>query len=88
MAAPVVTATFSKTVYAPGELMVLTVDHTDVDRATITVSGEVTDTTGAKGSWSAQVLVDEGTVAVTQAAGKTWAVQSASRNQTVLTATA
>ena len=88
MSSPVVTATFSKTVYAPGELMVLTVDHTDVDRATITVSGEVTDTTGAKGSWSAQVLVDEGTVAITAAGGKTWAVQSASRNQTVFTANA
>lgn len=88
MAAPVATAAFSKSVYAPGELMVLTIDHTDVDRATIAVSGEVTDSTGAKGSWTAQALIDEGTVTVTSTGGKTWAVQSASRNQTVLTATA
>lgn len=88
MAVPVATAAFSKSVYAPGELMVLTVDHTDVDRQTLTVNGEVTDTTSGKGSWSATVFIDEGAVSIISAGGKTWVVQSASRNQTVFTATA
>lgn len=88
MAAPTATASFSKAVYTPGETMVLTVDHADADRATITVSGTVTDTTGATGSFTASALIDEGTVSITDGGGKTWAVQSATRNRTVLTATA
>lgn len=88
MAAPTVTASFSKSVYTPGETMVLTIDHADTDRATITVAGTVTDTTGASGTFQATALIDEGTVAITDGGGKTWVVQSATRNRTVLIATA
>jgi len=88
MAAPTATAAFSKSVYTPGETMVLTIDHADTDRATITVAGTVTDSSGNTGPFSATALIDEGTVAVTDGGGKTWAVQSATRNRTVLTATA
>lgn len=86
--APIATASFNKASYTPGDLMVLTVDHTDVDRATLTVAGVVKDTQGNEGPWSATCVIDDGTLEVRQAAGKTWTIQSATRDRTVLTAVA
>lgn len=88
MATPTATASLNKSAYTPGEVMVLTVNHADVDRSTLNVSGTVTDSLGASGSWSATAVIDAGAVAITNGGGKTWTVQSASRDQTVFTATA
>lgn len=87
-APPTVSASFNKSGYAPGELMVLTIEHNDVDRQVIAVSGELVGSDGASGSWSATAVIDDGTVQWTQMAGKTWTLQSATLNRSVFTATA
>lgn len=89
MAAPTASATLNKASYAVGEVMTLTVNHTDADRQTLTVSGTVTDSTGASASWGpVTAKIDAGVVAITQAGGKVWTLVSASDNQSVFTATA
>jgi uncharacterized protein with beta-barrel porin domain len=88
MANPTATATLNKSSYAIGETMTLTVDHTDADRMTLTVSGTVTDSQGNSAAWSATAKLDAGAVAITQTGGKTWTLQSATDNQSVFTATA
>ena len=88
MANPTATATLNKALYAVGESMVLTIDHTDADRQTITVSGTVTDSVGNVGNWSATAKIDAGVVAFTQTGGKVWTLQSATDDQSVYTATA
>lgn len=86
MANPTATATLNKASYAVGETMTLTVDHTDADRMTLTVSGVVTDSTGNSASWSATAKLDAGAVSITSTGGKTWTLQSATDNQSVFTA--
>ena len=88
MANPTASATLNKASYQVGEQMVLTVSHTDADRQTLTVSGTVTDSQGNSASWSATAQIDAGAVAIAQSGGKTWALQSATDNQSVFTATA
>lgn len=89
MPAPTATAAFNKTApYAPGETMILTVDHADADRVTLTVSGVVTDSNGNTGPFTATAEIDKGDVTITQSGGKTWAVQSETRDRTVFTAVA
>lgn len=88
MALPTASASLNKSNYAVGETMVLTVNHTDADRQTITVSGTVTDSQGNSANWSATAKIDAGVVTITQSSGKTWVVQSATENQTVFTAVA
>ena len=88
MAAPVVTASFDRPAYSPGDLIVLTVDHTDLDRYSLTVSGTVTDSQGNEGTFSAAAVVDEGAVTFTDDGGKVWSVVSATPDRTVFTATA
>ena len=88
MANPTASATLNKAQYAVGEVMTLTVNHTDADRQTITVSGVVSDSQGNSGSWSATAEIDAGNVQITQTGGKTWVLQSATLNQSVFTATA
>jgi hypothetical protein len=88
MAAPTASASLNKSAYTPGELITLTIDHSDVDRSTLTVSGTVTDSTGAVGNWSATAVIDAGTVAIVNSGGKTWTLQSATSSRSVFTATA
>lgn len=89
MAAPTASATLNKSSYAVGETMTLTVNHTDADRLTLTVSGIVTDSVGNTSTpWSATATIDAGNVTFTQTGGKTWTLQSATLNQSVYTATA
>lgn len=88
MAAPTASASLDKASYAVGELMTLTVNHTDADRQTITVSGTVTDSSGASASWSATATIDAGVVTITQTGGKVWTLVSAGQNQSKFTATA
>lgn len=88
MATPTATATTNKTDYAVGETIVLTINHTDADRQTITIAGTVTDSQGNSGNWSTSFTVDAGNVAFTQSGGKTWTLQSATLNQSVYTAVA
>lgn len=88
MANPTATATLNKSTYAVGEQMVLTINHTDADRQTITVSGTVTDSAGNTANWSATAKIDAGVVQFTQTGGKTWTLQSATDNQSVYVATA
>jgi hypothetical protein len=88
MPGPTATATLNKTTYAVGEVMTLTVNHTDADRQTLTVSGTVTDSQGNSANWSATANIDAGVVTITQNGGKTWTLQSATANQSVFTATA
>jgi hypothetical protein len=88
MANPTASATLNKATYAVGEVITLTVNHTDADRQTLTVSGTVTDSTGNSASWSATAQLDAGAVAITSTGGKTWTLQSATANQSVFTTTA
>lgn len=88
MANPTASATLNKAQYGVGEVMVLTVDHTDADRQTLTVSGVVTDSQGNTANWSTTADIDAGVVTFTQTGGKTWTLQSATANQSVYTATA
>lgn len=88
MSNPTATATLNKPNYAVGESMILTINHSDADRQTITVSGVVTDSSGNTGAWSATAKIDAGAVSFTQTGGKTWALQSATDSQSVYTATA
>lgn len=88
MANPTASATLNKASYSVGETMTLTVNHTDADRLTLTVSGVVTDSQGNTGAWSATAQIDAGAVTITQTGGKVWTLLSATANQSVFTATA
>ena len=88
MTAPTASAILNKSSYAIGETMTLTVNHTDADRMTLTVSGVVTDSNGNSAPWSATAELDAGAVSITSTGGKTWTLQSATANQSVFTATA
>lgn len=88
MANPTATASLNKAAYAIGETMTLTVDHTDADRMSLTVSGVVTDSNGNTATWSANAELDAGVVTITATGGRTWTLQSATANQSVFTATA
>lgn len=88
MADPIATASFANPAPAPGELIVLTIDHTDVDRATLTVAGTVTGSDGASGPWEATCVIDKGEVMWTETGGKVWTLQSATLNRSVFTTTA
>lgn len=89
MATPTATATVNKpTPYAVGETITLTIDHTDADRAVITLAGIVRDASGNTGTWSVDVPIDKGDVEFTSTGGKVWTLQSATRDRSVFTATA
>ena len=89
MANPVVTSIVaSKPNYAPGELITLTVNHTDADRVPMTVTSTVTDSTGNTGTGTLSIMIDGGNVAVTSVPARVWTIVAATANQTVLTATA
>lgn len=88
MAAPSASATLSPAAPAPGQALTLTINHTDVDRSTLTVAGNVTDSQGNSGPWSATCVIDGGQVNITSTGGKVWTLQSATTNQTVFTTTA
>lgn len=89
MAAPSVTAVLDKPAYAPGETMVLTVDHADTDRSELTVTVTVTDSTGATGTTTSQCVIDQGVVNVTSSPARVWTLQPGSTiGHSVFTATA
>lgn len=88
MAAPVVTASLDKTAYAPGETMRLTVNHTDADRKTMSVTVTVTDSTGASGTIQASAQIDQGTVSVVSSPARSWVLESQTSGQAVFTAVA
>lgn len=89
MAAPVATPSLNKAAYAPGEIMTLTVDHTDVDRQVMTVSVTVADAAGTLSNVATvTATIDQGTVNITNAGGKTWTLQTATLNKSVYTAIA
>lgn len=72
MAVPVVTTSTNKSSYASGEEILLTVRHSDADRKTITVTTEVTDSTGAKGSATSVIQVDPGVVTIMSVPTRVW----------------
>jgi hypothetical protein len=76
MAVPTVTASLNKAAYAPGETMILTVDHADTDRAAMTISITVTDSTGNTGTTTANCVIDQGTLSVVSAPARTWTLQA------------
>lgn len=88
MANPTASASLDKASYAVGELMTLTVNHTDSDRQTLSLAGTVTDSQGNSASWSCDAKIDAGVVTITASGGKTWSLVSASDNQSKFTATA
>lgn len=89
MANPTCSATLNKTSYAVGETITLTVNHTDADRQTLSVTVVVTDQEGNTSPPAvATATIDAGVVTFTQTGGKTWALQSATLNQSVYTTTA
>jgi hypothetical protein len=90
MAAPVVTSiVYGKANYQPGELMTLTVNHSDVDRKVLPTVVTVTDTTGATGSLSGSVVIDgAATVVPVSTPAVAWTLVAATLNQSVFTGTA
>lgn len=88
MANPTASAALNKSSYAIGETMTLTVNHTDADRMTLTVSGVVTDSQGNTAPWSSTAELDAGVVTITNSGGREWTLQSATADQSVFTATA
>jgi len=91
MAAPVITSqTYGKANYQPGELMTLTVNHTDVDRKIVSTTTSVTDSTGATGVGSPTTVVIDGAASVTPVStpAVTWTLVAATLNQSVFTAPA
>jgi hypothetical protein len=91
---PIVTLSTDKETYATGDRLLLTINHTDVDRATLTVTSEVTDSAGNVGSGSVVVSIDGGKVTkVTGAfnparsAAPVWKLESASANVSVYSTT-
>jgi len=88
MANPTASAAFNKSTYAPGELMTLTVTHADIDRAPLTVTIVVTDTTGGTGTATTTVQIDPGSVAVSSVPARTWTPGAATSSQSIFTATA
>lgn len=89
MANPTVTAALNKQAYAPGETMILTVDHADTDRAAMTLSITVTDSSGNTGVATANCVIDQGTVAVVSSPARTWTLQAgATAGRSVFHATA
>lgn len=89
MASPTASASLNKSNYAVGETMVLTVDHSDADRQTITVAGTVTDSQGNVANWSTSAQIDAGVVTITSSGGKTWVLQAGSTaGRSVFNATA
>jgi hypothetical protein len=75
MATPTVMASLDKPAYAPGETMILVVDHADTDRATITVTVSVKDTTGDLVTFECSGVVDQATVTVTSVPARVWTLQ-------------
>ena len=89
MAAPTASASLNKSSYAVGETMVLTINHADADRQTLTVAGTVTDSSGNVANWTATAQIDAGVVAITSSGGKTWTLQAGSTaSQSVFNAVA
>jgi hypothetical protein len=89
MATPTATATLNKPNFAVGETMVLTVNHADADRQTLTIAGTVTGSDGLVANWSTTATIDAGVVAFTSTGGKTWTLQPGSTlTQSVFTAVA
>jgi hypothetical protein len=77
MANPVVSASLNKAAYAVGEEIVLTVNYSDADTRTVTVTVSVDDSEA--GSPITQALtfkVDPLTVEVTDSEGRTWTKES------------
>jgi hypothetical protein len=90
MANPTCTATLNKSSYNVGETLVLTVDHTDADRQTLTVEVVVRDQNGNPSPPSvATATIDAGVIEFTNTGGKTWVLQAgATLNRSVFHATA
>jgi RPA family protein len=88
VAAPTGTASFSKTGYVPGELITLTVNHSDVDRVALTATVVLTDSTGATGTVTATCVIDPTGVTVTSVPARAWAVSASTLSQTAFTTTA
>lgn len=88
--APTASASLNKAEFAPGETMILTINHTDAERQTLTVSGTVTDAQGnTSAMWTASAVIDAGTVNFTQTGGKVWTLMAGStRDQSRFSATA
>jgi hypothetical protein len=89
MASPTVTATLDKPSYKPGDLVTLTVNYTDPDTKTITVSVKVTDSEGHDADVGPiTAIIDPLTVQASSSPAKTWTKISDTGTVAVFTATA
>lgn len=93
MANPTVTATLNKSLYAPGELMVLTVQYADADNRDETHTTTITGTDEAGNATVVTVqrtvrFTDQVTLSTSDSAGKTFLKQSDNGNTAVYHATA
>lgn len=90
MSSPQATATLNKSSYAVGETMILTVDHADADRQTLTVEVIVRDQSGNPSPPAiATATIDAGVVEFVNTGGKTWVLQAgATLSRSIFHATA
>jgi hypothetical protein len=86
--APVVNSqTYGQANVAPGSVMTLTVNHSDVDRKVLSTVTTVTDSTGATGVGSPATCVIDGAASVVPVSTPpvVWTLVSATLNQSVFT---
>jgi hypothetical protein len=89
MANPKVTAVvYDKATYAVGELMTVAMTYSDPDTRTITGTGTVQDSAGAKGTMTTTVVLDPLQVSFTDNEGRVYTKKSDDGSVAVFTATA
>jgi len=90
MAAPTVAASLDASIYAPGALMILTVNYADVDNQTFTVTVTVRDVAGnVSAPVSVQaVIMDPVSIAVADSSGRMWTLVRDNGTVAVYTANA
>jgi hypothetical protein len=88
MSQPTVSASLSKSVYAPGELMTLTVNYGDADTQAVKVTVQVTDLSGnTSAPVTVSAVIDPVTLTLTDAT-RTWEKVSDTGSVAVFTSVA
>ena len=89
MATPTVTASLNKPTYQPGEQMTLTVNYSDTDTRSMSVTITVADSQGnTSAPTTVNAVIDPSTITVNDTSGRVWTKQSDTGSVAVFTATA